>query len=97
MPHAPVAPAADRVHGQASRGDDVVAVLTDMMMPGMDGPALARHIRARWPDIPVVGMSGLGASDRFGTETLGVRAFLPKPFTPDVLRSTLEAVLSGTA
>ncbi len=87
----------EAVTALSSRGDDVVAVLTDMMMPGMDGPALARHIRARWPDIPVVGMSGLGASDRFGTETLGVRAFLPKPFTPDVLRSTLEAVLSGTA
>jgi two-component system cell cycle sensor histidine kinase/response regulator CckA len=87
----------EAVTALSSRGEDVVAVLTDMMMPGMDGPALARHIRARWPDIPVVGMSGLGAAGRFSTETLGVRAFLPKPFTPDVLRSTLEAVLSGPA
>ncbi|HTV00898.1 MAG TPA: PAS domain S-box protein [Luteitalea sp.] len=90
---------------EANDGEEAVAVLdqhegaialilTDMMMPGMDGPALARLVRARWPNVPVIGMSGLGAADRFNTETLGVRAFLPKPFTPDALRAAMRSVLS---
>ena len=33
-------------------------VFTDVVMPGMDGVALAREIRGRWPDLPVVLTSG---------------------------------------
>src|SRR3712207_9416549 len=38
------------------------ALVSDVTMPGMDGLDLARRLRARWPDLPVVLLSGYAAS-----------------------------------
>ena len=45
------------------KGGDFAAVVSDIIMPGgMDGLALAREIRRRWPGLPVILMSGYAAS-----------------------------------
>ncbi len=72
-------------------------VLTDIVMPEMDGIELCRRLRASDPDLPVVLMSGypLGHHDD-AIESLGVQAFLPKPFTLDGLRRVIVHALDGT-
>jgi two-component system, cell cycle sensor histidine kinase and response regulator CckA len=76
----------DREHGQ------VDLVVSDVVMPEMDGPTLLRHLRERNPGIRIVFMSGyaeeafrknLSAGENF--------IFLPKPFTLKKLAETVKA------
>lgn len=74
-------------------GNRIDLVLTDVLMPGMSGVELMDHVRKLRPDLTIVLMSG------YDRELVGQRehqravAFLPKPFTPEVLLSTLRAML----
>ena len=70
-------------------------VLTDMMMPVMDGAELAAAMRkdARHRDTPIIMMTSLPtASPR--SDVL-FDAVLRKPFTPDLLLQTIEACLAS--
>jgi two-component system cell cycle sensor histidine kinase/response regulator CckA len=67
-------------------------VVSDVVMPEMDGPTLLRHLRQRNPNIRIIFMSGyaeeafrknLGADENF--------VFLPKPFTLKKLAETVKA------
>ena len=68
-------------------------LLTDVVMPGMSGPELVRLVRARWPEIRVLYMSGY-ADDEI--EDLDRDAgFLQKPFTPTELTAKIAEMLAG--
>jgi CheY-like chemotaxis protein len=72
---------------------DVHVVLTDTMMPVMDGPELARAMRAheKHRRIPIVMMTSLRAAV---PATPGLcEAVLGKPFTPDALLRVLDSVI----
>jgi PAS domain S-box-containing protein len=72
-------------------------VLSDVVLPGITASELVARIRARWPRVPIVLMSGYAAPEA-GLEQLGTATpFLPKPFTPDQLRRTLQAALTTEA
>ena len=60
-------------------------VLLDLMIPGaMDGMAVLERVRSRYPDLPVVMMSGRAAlSDAVRATRLGAVNFLEKPLTPE--------------
>jgi PAS domain S-box-containing protein len=72
----------------------VDVVLTDMEMPVMDGVATVRAVRALDPRVRVVAASGLRSHAKVLETDLGVRAFLPKPYTADQLLTTLRTVLA---
>jgi two-component system nitrogen regulation response regulator NtrX len=59
--------------------------LVDLMMPGgLDGLGLLAKLRERWPDLPVVMMSGRAAlTDAVRATKLGAFTFLEKPLTPE--------------
>lgn len=71
-------------------------VLTDMMMPVMDGAETARYLLEHHPDIPVVAASGLNANGGVTrVNELGISHFIAKPFTTDALLRTLREALNG--
>jgi len=66
-------------------------VITEVMMPNMDGLELAQRLKTTHPDLPVLLVSGF--SSRGIEEHLGQRVrFMEKPFT---LNALLDAVRSG--
>ena len=81
---------------------DYDVILTDLMMPRMDGYDLAAHIRKLSSDIPIVastGMSGSGMANE-NVETLhriGVKSIIGKPYDEDTLFRTLVAEAESSA
>lgn len=73
---------------------DVRLVLTDMMMPVLNGAALLAALRRRATHVPVVTMTGVFDRDT-GTLMADVSATLTKPFTPRELLRTIGRVLRG--
>ena len=70
--------------------DDVDLVLSDVRMPRLDGPSLARRLRGRGHTIPVVLMSAVDVE----VDLPGVR-FLPKPFDRDHLLHVVGSALGA--
>jgi CheY-like chemotaxis protein len=72
------------------------AILLDVMMPGMDGPATFRELRKNpaTAHIPVLLLTAkVQASDRTRFADLGVEAVLVKPFDPMTLSEQVAGVL----
>ena len=79
----------------AARKDEIAAVLTDMMMPVMDGPATIQVLRRMKPTVKIIAASGLSANGHVGHATrLGVKHFLPKPYTAQTLLTVLRETLT---
>lgn len=72
------------------------AVLLDMMMPHMDGPAAIDEMRALDPQLKIITMSGLRTPTRTKDLALDkVQAFLQKPFTGEQLLKVIDDVLQN--
>jgi nitrogen-specific signal transduction histidine kinase len=73
------------------------AVLMDMMMPYLDGPATIRALQKLDPDVRVIASSALSSNDKmFEAINGGVRTFLMKPYTTEKLLRALAEVLGTT-
>jgi two-component system, cell cycle sensor histidine kinase and response regulator CckA len=85
---------ADALRVFAARRDEVAVVLTDMMMPVMDGTATVHALKRIAPSIRIIGSSGLGESARAKRMTgAGIDSFLQKPFSSHELLTTIGHVL----
>jgi two-component system, cell cycle sensor histidine kinase and response regulator CckA len=75
--------------------DPIDLLVTDVVMPGMSGPELARALNTIRPDTPVVYMSGYAGDvlDQRGVDA-DEAAFLEKPFTPTTLARKVREVLA---
>ena len=80
----------------ATTADPCDLLLTDVVMPGMNGAELHRRLAAHWPGLPVLFTSGYTANviAHHGILHDGVE-FLPKPFTPRGLLARVREVLDG--
>src|SRR5215469_6827061 len=68
----------------------LLAVLSDISMPGMDGLELLAAIKQRFPDLPVMMVTAYGDDDRRRrARELGAFEFLPKPVDFDHLKAQL--------
>jgi CheY-like chemotaxis protein len=73
-------------------------VLTDVMMPGMSGVDLAARIGERWPDLPVLLMSGYSDAEIRAKGALGrQRSLIEKPFTASGLLKAVDAAFTATS
>jgi two-component system, cell cycle sensor histidine kinase and response regulator CckA len=73
-------------------------VLTDLMMPGIGGAELARRLRERWPELPILFMSGYSAEELRRQGAIGSEGeLIQKPFMPDGLVGSVAAALSRAA
>jgi two-component system cell cycle sensor histidine kinase/response regulator CckA len=69
-------------------------MITDMMMPYMDGAETIRAVRKIEPTLKIIATSGLVPSgNALDPEAMGVQAFLAKPYTTESLLKTLREVL----
>jgi signal transduction histidine kinase/ActR/RegA family two-component response regulator len=88
----------EALHLAQSAPDSALVLVTDYDMPGLRGDELALALRAQWPALPVVLMSGF-TSEGWPTELVsspGV-ALVEKPFSPDSLLQAVLAVRQQTA
>ena len=73
---------------------DVALLLTDLVMPHMDGMELARKVIHAYPDLRVLFMSGYADDIVYAHEDMaGVAAFLPKPFDVAVLQKRVKEII----
>jgi PAS domain S-box-containing protein len=78
----------------AQRRGEIGLVLTDSMMPYMDGPATIQVIRKLSPDIKVILCSGLKSEQKKeDAERVGAQTFLAKPYTAETLLKTIAEIL----
>jgi DNA-binding response OmpR family regulator len=72
-------------------------VVLDLMLPGIDGLALCRWIRAR-SDLPVIMLTALGEeADRIVGLEVGADDYVSKPFSPRELAARVKSVLRRSA
>jgi len=73
----------------------VDVLLTDVVMPKMDGRELGARVLAMWPDMKIIYMSGFSDNQDLRTEVLEHKSlFIQKPFTPQQLVQKLREVLA---
>jgi len=75
--------------------EPVDLVLTDIVMPEMGGPELAREVAAFRPNLPIVFMSGYSDDPVVRTLESSPALFLPKPFTAAALTEKVRAALDN--
>lgn len=73
-----------------NRAEDIAILITDMMMPIMDGPTLAAKVKVLNPKVKLVYISGIGAPNDVYPKP---DATLNKPFSVPDLLNTLAKVL----
>jgi PAS domain S-box-containing protein len=80
----------------AEKREEIRVVVTDMMMPFMDGAATIRALRKISPTVKIIATSGLATSGQAHEAAgLGVDSFLAKPYTAEALLGTLRKVLGA--
>ncbi|MEN3942593.1 response regulator [Prosthecobacter sp. SYSU 5D2] len=79
----------------AMRNAEIAVVLTDMMMPVMDGPTMIPVLMRINPEVRIIAASGLNANGMVArAANAGVKHFIPKPYTAETLLKTLRTVLA---
>ena len=70
-------------------------ILLDIKMPHKDGMTLMRQVKEKWPEIPVIVMSGYVTMETMEeVAKTDAATFLAKPFTPDELVQAVDQVLT---
>lgn len=77
--------------------EKVDLIISDVVMPTMDGPAMVRAMRAKRPDLPVLFMSGYAEEQLRQSINIDHVAFLPKPFSVAQLAEATSAALDDAA
>jgi CheY-like chemotaxis protein len=74
----------------------LIVILSDINMPGMDGLALLREIKIRWPALPVMMVTAYGDDERRRMAgEYGASDFITKPVDFDFLKAQLRQLPSG--
>jgi two-component system cell cycle sensor histidine kinase/response regulator CckA len=75
------------------RGEDIDLLISDVVMPGMDGPTMVAEARKRRPELKVLFMSGYAEEQLRESLNVGNVSFLPKPFSVQELAEAAKRTL----
>ena len=76
-------------------GGEIVLLISDVVMPAMDGPTMVREARQSWPDMPILFMSGYAEEQLRKSIDLDNVLFLPKPFSVQELAEAARRALEA--
>ena len=76
------------------RGEEIALMISDVVMPGMDGPATVREARKSRPDLPILFMSGYAEEQLRKSIDFDNVAFLPKPFSVQELAEAARRAIA---
>ena len=77
---------------------ELIVILSDINMPGMDGLSLLREIKKQRPDLPVMMVTAYGDEERRRQATeAGALQFLSKPVDFDLLKEELRRLPGASA
>lgn len=72
-------------------------VITDIMMPEQDGIETIRALKAEFPNLPIIAISGGGRMGNMNylemAKDFGVASTIPKPFTPEDILARVDTAL----
>jgi PAS domain S-box-containing protein len=75
---------------------EIRLVITDVMMPLLEGPGMLREMRKIRPDIKCIVITGLGEENRIAdAKAAGANVILQKPFPADLLLSNVKQLLAA--
>ena len=76
---------------------ELIVILSDINMPGMDGLALLREIKTRWADLPVMMVTAYGDDERRRRAGKhGAAEFITKPVDFEMLKERLRQLPSAS-
>ena len=76
----------------------LIVILSDINMPGMDGLALLREVKQSRPDLPVMMVTAYGDDERrWRAAQYGAAQFIAKPVDFDLLKRQLQELPAGSA
>ena len=78
----------DEAQRAVNAGPLPAVIVLDIQMPGLDGPAFARHLRQQLRHVPLVVVTG-APDPRHEADRCNAEAYLPKPFDADELLETI--------
>jgi CheY-like chemotaxis protein len=87
---------ADALSRYVAQRDEIKAVLTDVMMPVMDGGALVLALRRINPAVRIAAASGLNPHADRVLAAAGISHFLAKPYSADALLRLLKTMLAAS-
>jgi CheY-like chemotaxis protein len=77
---------------------ELIVILSDINMPGMDGLTLLGEIRRRWPELPVMMVTAYGDEERRRKASeRGAAEFITKPVDFDFLKQQLKQLAGPPA
>jgi two-component system cell cycle sensor histidine kinase/response regulator CckA len=77
------------------REDNIDLLVSDVVMPTMDGPTTVRHARKMHPDLPILFISGYAEEQLRKSIDIPNVSFLAKPFSVQQLAETVRDVMAG--
>ena len=79
---------------KCNRGEPIDLLISDVVMPIMDGPTMVREARKTRPELPILFMSGYAEEQLRKSIDIDNVAFLPKPFSVQELSEAARKVLA---
>ena len=74
---------------------DIDLIVSDVVMPVMDGPTMVRQVRNDFPNMPILFMSGYAEEQLRKMINLDDIAFLPKPFSVQQLAEAVRDIMTA--
>jgi two-component system cell cycle sensor histidine kinase/response regulator CckA len=76
------------------RGEEIVLLISDVVMPLMDGPTMVREARKTRPDLKILFMSGYAEEQLRNSIDIDNVSFLPKPFSVQELAEATRRAMA---